>query len=100
MHARCCHTPQLKKSGSSTDLVDMGNQLQQQGRSPADVRILLAEDNVINMKVALGILHRIGYSGVVTVENGKQVGGLAGLLPSEARQATRRLAGSAIGTWR
>jgi len=32
--------------------------------------ILIAEDNVINMKVCLGILRRIGYSNITTAEDG------------------------------
>ena len=33
-------------------------------------RILIAEDNVINMKVCLGILTRLGFANITTAEDG------------------------------
>ena len=39
-------------------------------RSRAKCRILIAEDNVINMKVCLGILTRLGFANITTAEDG------------------------------
>ncbi|GAX73158.1 hypothetical protein CEUSTIGMA_g611.t1 [Chlamydomonas eustigma] len=48
-----------------------GSDLSEAGKSP-NMRIMLAEDNAINMKVAVGILRRSGHTNVTTVENGQQ----------------------------
>ena len=39
---------------------------------PLDIRILIAEDNVINQKVLLRILTRLGYENVDVVDNGQK----------------------------
>ncbi len=46
----------------------------------AQIRVLIAEDNMINMKVALGILRRMGYAQVCpspTIQHCKSEGGNA-----------------------
>jgi signal transduction histidine kinase/CheY-like chemotaxis protein len=40
--------------------------------NPVDIRILIAEDNVINQKVLLRILTRLGYENVDVVDNGQK----------------------------
>ena len=42
------------------------------GRAPAPLRILLAEDNLINQRVALRLLNRLGYD-ADTAANGREV---------------------------
>lgn len=57
----------VKKSASGRDLTEQGATA-----SSTVLRVLLAEDNAINMKVALGILRRIGHHDIVTAENGEE----------------------------
>jgi signal transduction histidine kinase/CheY-like chemotaxis protein len=40
--------------------------------NPEDIRIMMAEDNIINQKVLLRILTRLGYKNVVIANNGKE----------------------------
>lgn len=44
----------------------------QQSRSGRFERILLVEDNIINVQVTVGILHKLGYQAVETAINGLQ----------------------------
>jgi CheY-like chemotaxis protein len=40
--------------------------------SPTDMRVLLVEDNLVNQKVALKLLARLGYSNVRVANDGRQ----------------------------
>ena len=60
----------LTKS-SSRVIMAVGGQAQGEA-AHSGARLLLAEDNAINMKVALGILKRMGYTDVVTAWDGEE----------------------------
>ncbi|ORX45701.1 hypothetical protein DM01DRAFT_1339928 [Hesseltinella vesiculosa] len=40
---------------------------------PLPIKIILAEDNILNQKIAVSILKRLGYQDVTVVNNGKEV---------------------------
>ncbi|BDA47022.1 probable sensor histidine kinase GacS [Coccomyxa sp. Obi] len=78
--------PSIDLSGEGIQRVASGGQLKaaapvkNKGRRPAEsgearaaqIRVLIAEDNMINMKVALGILNRMGYKQVTKAMDGQE----------------------------
>ena len=56
-------TPTVASTAPSTSEITLD-------RNPANLRILVAEDNLVNQKVAVQLLKRLGFTNVMVVNNG------------------------------
>jgi len=59
----------VRKIGSSSSLADC---IENDFEKNIEKKLLIAEDNIINMKVAMGILKRLGFSDIDTAQDGQE----------------------------